>query len=391
MANLNETATWEAGIYQLERTDRLDAGVNGAGVSNRQAAQLANRTKFLRQAVETEVTQRAQAVSGEASARTTAINSAISAEQSARNNAIASAIQTEGTARDTAIQAAITSLETQLVQLVRYSVDPAESGLRLTANPSEAVPRGDVHGPAVYLVPYRSQNLVLWDGAGWARVNVSAAPWVDGLAPNRVYDVFGYLDGGVAKLEAEEWYSEFQRYFELSRKDGVLVSGTGSLRRFLGTVLTDSSGRVRDTIEERHIWNCFNQVPRPMSRTASGDWTYTTKAWRMVQGTSASRLTFVCGEPTFVEADAALTGATLEVGGYPATGIGHNAVLNNSANIALGVLPRMDTRGVMYARLTRMASEGRNQLNWLEYGHDGMTFRGRRDGGECGLTAVVLG
>lgn len=47
MANLTETATWEAGINQLERTDLWDAGVAGAGVANLAIKQLANRTKYL--------------------------------------------------------------------------------------------------------------------------------------------------------------------------------------------------------------------------------------------------------------------------------------------------------------------------------------------------------
>jgi len=52
MADLIETITYEAGIYQLERTDLVDAGVNGDGVANRQASQLANRTAWLKQQVD---------------------------------------------------------------------------------------------------------------------------------------------------------------------------------------------------------------------------------------------------------------------------------------------------------------------------------------------------
>lgn len=51
MATLTETATYTAGIYQLERTDAVDAGTGGAGISNQQAKDLANRTAFLRQFV----------------------------------------------------------------------------------------------------------------------------------------------------------------------------------------------------------------------------------------------------------------------------------------------------------------------------------------------------
>ena len=46
MANLSETVTYEAGIYQLETTDPVEGGVEG--VSNRQARQLANRTAYLK-------------------------------------------------------------------------------------------------------------------------------------------------------------------------------------------------------------------------------------------------------------------------------------------------------------------------------------------------------
>ena len=46
MANLSETGTYEAGIYQLKTTDPVEGGVDG--VSNRQARQLANRTAWLK-------------------------------------------------------------------------------------------------------------------------------------------------------------------------------------------------------------------------------------------------------------------------------------------------------------------------------------------------------
>lgn len=51
MANLSETATWEAGIYQIETTDPVQGGASG--VSNNQGKQLANRTAYLKQHVDT--------------------------------------------------------------------------------------------------------------------------------------------------------------------------------------------------------------------------------------------------------------------------------------------------------------------------------------------------
>ena len=46
MANLTESSTYEAGIYQLETSDPVIGGAEG--ISNLQAKQLANRTKFLK-------------------------------------------------------------------------------------------------------------------------------------------------------------------------------------------------------------------------------------------------------------------------------------------------------------------------------------------------------
>ena len=50
MANLQETAQWEAGIYQLETSDPVMGGADG--VDNRQAKQLGNRTLWLKNELE---------------------------------------------------------------------------------------------------------------------------------------------------------------------------------------------------------------------------------------------------------------------------------------------------------------------------------------------------
>jgi hypothetical protein len=51
MANLIETPGWEVGIYQWETTDPVEGGA--AGVDNVPTRQLANRTSYLKQLIET--------------------------------------------------------------------------------------------------------------------------------------------------------------------------------------------------------------------------------------------------------------------------------------------------------------------------------------------------
>lgn len=55
MANLPESAVWEIGIYQIEVTDPVIGGVDG--ISNSQGKQLANRTAYLKDAVDTHETR----------------------------------------------------------------------------------------------------------------------------------------------------------------------------------------------------------------------------------------------------------------------------------------------------------------------------------------------
>lgn len=52
MANLKEKAEWPEGVYQLETSDPVMGGENG--IDNLQAKQLANRTLYLKAAIETE-------------------------------------------------------------------------------------------------------------------------------------------------------------------------------------------------------------------------------------------------------------------------------------------------------------------------------------------------
>lgn len=70
MANLPESATWEGGIYQLEKTDPVDGGPDG--ISNNQAKQLANRTAYLKQEVELRAPLNSPALTGNPTAPTQA-------------------------------------------------------------------------------------------------------------------------------------------------------------------------------------------------------------------------------------------------------------------------------------------------------------------------------
>lgn len=66
MANLKETTQWEEGIYQIETSDPVMGGENG--IDNKPLRQLANRTAYLKQALETAEQNNTTALNGKAAA-----------------------------------------------------------------------------------------------------------------------------------------------------------------------------------------------------------------------------------------------------------------------------------------------------------------------------------
>lgn len=53
MSNVTETATWETGVYQIETTDWVEGGATGT--ANVQAKQLANRTTYIKQRIDSAI------------------------------------------------------------------------------------------------------------------------------------------------------------------------------------------------------------------------------------------------------------------------------------------------------------------------------------------------
>ena len=71
MANLSEETKWENGIYQLEIDDPLQGGADG--IDNVQAKQLANRTRYLKEKIESTQAKVAPVEASEKSAHAYAI------------------------------------------------------------------------------------------------------------------------------------------------------------------------------------------------------------------------------------------------------------------------------------------------------------------------------
>ncbi len=59
---------------------------------------------------------------------------------------------------------------------------------------------------ALYFTPFTSNEIGLYDGAGWVGLSFSeASVSVSGVSADQIFDVFGYLSGGALALELVNW------------------------------------------------------------------------------------------------------------------------------------------------------------------------------------------
>lgn len=185
---------------------------------------------------------------------------------------------------------------------VPSNVDPSTFQARLTATTGVPVPTADVTaGTTLYLTPYKGNNIALLVSGKWQLFTLAADLQVSvasGITANTVYDVFVYSNAGVPTLAVRAWSTDTTRPNNLILNSGIYMCGEPGLSayRYVGTVRMYTAGTpVRDSLVDRGIWNFYNRVPRPFSRTDSTLHTYTTVAWRVWNGDATQYFSFVQG------------------------------------------------------------------------------------------------
>lgn len=213
---------------------------------------------------------------------------------------------------------------------------------RLTLTSGTAVTTTDVTAATLYFTPFRGNQVGLYEGGAWmlhtlAELSLSLAA----LDAAKNHDVFLYNDAGTLKLEAVAWTNDTTRAAALALQDGIYVKSGSTSRRYLGTIRTAAAGQCEDSEARRFVWNYYQRVLRSLRAVdTTGQWTYTTAAWRASNNNTADgvgRVAFVIG---VVEAlvTAMACGHGWNSGGviYAGTGIGLDATNANSAQIRNG-------------------------------------------------------
>lgn len=254
MADLSESAVWQP-VYQLERNDPLDAGINGMGIVNAPHRANTNRTAWLRSRVE--------ALEG-----TSPIQQA--SFQLFRQAGIAALCQG---------------------RLTLLSGTPVPGGGGLTARTQ------------LFWTPFGGDTIALfnvtsnaWEARSFTEITLNLAP----LAANTNFDIFIFDSGGL-QLEAIAWAnsgagtSARSAAGAVSARDGILVK-TSDSRRYLGTIRTTAvAGQCEDTDARRFVWNQQNRVFRRAQRGETATYTYALTTWRRGNNNATSRIDFVTG------------------------------------------------------------------------------------------------
>jgi len=240
----------------------------------------------------------------------------------------------------------------------------------------------------------------LYDGAAWALYSIGTqlsqttsdtTKSPAAVANNSNYDLFVWNDSGTVRLSrGTAWSSDTARgtgagTTELEKVNGRYVNkvsisnGPGAQRGlYVGTVRSDGSAQINDSLAKRHVWNAHNRVSRPMRVTEStNSWNYATATFRQANGSAANQLDVVRGlDEDAVTAHIQVGAIGSQVGSAFRTAIG----LDSTTSPATGCLYtyiNSDTTTSGYKSIPSqwigLPGIGRHYLAWLEKGPGGGT------------------
>jgi hypothetical protein len=192
-------------------------------------------------------------------------------------------------------------------------------GGRLSLETGVAVSTSDQAGKtSVFYTPYQSDEVELYDGTAWvphvftelSQTTADNTKSPAAVANNSNYDVFAWDDAGTLRAtRGPAWTSDTARgagagtteleLFEGRHVNKVAITNGPAARRglYVGTIRSDGSAQINDTLAKRHVWNTYNRVLRAMkgATETTDSWTYTTATFRQANANAANQLDYVAG------------------------------------------------------------------------------------------------
>jgi len=280
---------------------------------------------------------------------------------------------------------------TQLAQALDMLALATTPGGRLTLETGVGVPTTNQSGKTtVYYTPFRHNRAQVYDGTRWVWRSFSelSQATTDNLkspaavANNSNYDMFLWLDGALLRCtRGPSWSSDTARgtgagtteleFFEGRWVNKVAITAGPAARRgvYVGSIRSDGSAQINDTLAKRHVWNTYHRVLRSLSVVdTTNTWAYTTATFRQANASAANQLDLLIGlsEDVVVSTVRALV-YNDSAGVTMAAGIGLDSTSANAAQvIAAGESPANGVKVCATAEYIGFPGIGRHTLVWLE-------------------------
>lgn len=278
-----------------------------------------------------------------------------------------------------------------------------DPGGRLTLTTGTPVDANDVTGATtIFYSPYKNNKVPLYDGSGWSLYTVSSelsqatsdnTKSPAAVAASTCYDLFVWNDSGVLRLSRGPAWSNSGTgtssrgtgagTTELERKDGrwvnkVSISNGPAAQRglYVGTVCSDASSQINDSLAKRHVWNTYNRVRKQMKLADSTTtWSYSTDTFRQARATATNQLDLVAGlTEDAAEIRVVSTAKNTASGNRCSVGIGLDSTTSSVANaVQHGAFAVAAIYVPTTASYAQALTPGRHIFVWLERASGGTT------------------
>ena len=264
---------------------------------------------------------------------------------------------------------------------------------RLTLTTAVPVTISDVTAATtVYFTPYKGNVIQLYDGTSWlpyvftelsqATTDNTKSPAAVGASSN--YDVFVWNDSGTLRAtRGPAWTSDTARgtgagTTELSVTEGrymnanAITNGPGASRGlYVGSIRSNSSSQINDSLALRHVWNNYNRVPRSMYVSDSTDsWVYTTATIRQANASAVNQLDVMIGlseDLVRVDVTGSFSNTDAQAAGHILIGLDSTTTAVTGFHHGFVEAAVAGAAVMVYANWTGYPGIGRRTLVWLEY------------------------
>lgn len=287
---------------------------------------------------------------------------------------------------------------------------------RVTLSTGVPVTTSNVTGATtVYFTPYKGNAVSLYNGTNWipyvftelSQTTADTTKSPAAVANNSNYDLFVWSDSGTLRCtRGPAWTSDTARgtgaaTTELELLEGRYVNkvditnGPAAQRGlYVGTIRSDGSAQINDSLTKRHVWNYLNRVSRPVVvNDATATWTYSTAAFRQANGSTANQIAVVIGlqeEPVSVTCSHSAVGPDATQRQF-FSGIG---IDSSTVNSATGGTIQGATSAIQVSAncvYTGFPGLGSHEIRWLEKADGTATWTWYGNGGGTNFQSGLSG